>query len=226
MTLNAIELAYHRQHHPDHRQWQRHNFRRTLAELERDPFYRPVLKELVRRWRDHLAKLEQDPLYPPDLKELIPRRRDHIPNAVQYCRKFILDQERQRLGIQFEDAQGLDDVRKWGCESNVMEWPLKDVAAALGIDRKGRKRGPYQTKPRPLTARQVEAAERVADNQGSIKTAAAALGIPRDRLKSRYSKAMKKLGKTSLKKPKTTRLPKDRRGSVTVSKDRRREEEK
>jgi hypothetical protein len=56
----------------------------------------------------------------------------------------------------------------------------------------------------------------VGENKGNITAAAAAAGKSRQAMKKHCDRALAKLGKTALPKPKTTRLPRDRRGQETI----------
>lgn len=83
-----------------------------------------------------------------------------------------------------------------------------------------RKPGPRQT---PLTTMQLEAFELVAQHKGNRTAAANAAGKTRQVLDRQYKKALEKLAKGGITKPKMQSLSEDSRGQVAIPRtDRRR----
>lgn len=74
---------------------------------------------------------------------------------------------------------------------------------------------------RPLTPRQTEVMQVVAENNGNIAAAARALARDPKTVRETYNAGLKKLGRRVLPKAKTIPMRHDRRGQVDVSEDRR-----
>jgi predicted DNA-binding protein (UPF0251 family) len=82
-----------------------------------------------------------------------------------------------------------------------------------------RRRRPGLRNVRPLTPRQLEATQAVADCEGNLSKAAKRLGIARNTLLEIYNAANEKLGIAALKKHRTHSTPKDRRGQDNLPTD-------
>jgi hypothetical protein len=100
--------------------------------------------------------------------------------------------------------------------------PQAEQAAERQTDRtprpRKRRRKPSLVKPTPLTGKQAEAMQIVAEHQGDFTAAAKALGKSRQGVKKLYDKACAKLGKKAVEKAaKTQRLPSDHRGQGTLA---------
>jgi hypothetical protein len=77
-----------------------------------------------------------------------------------------------------------------------------------------------QSRPRDLTAKQLEAAQVVAECNGNFAEAARRMGVKSPKtVRQHYETAMKKLGRKALGKPKMTSLPVDRRGQTNLADD-------
>ena len=110
-------------------------------------------------------------------------------------------------------ASELLKVRDWIEDRRAAEPPAKP---------KRRKRA--SSKPRQLTAKQLEAAQIVGECKGNFAEAARRLGKDRKTVKQSYDAAMKKLGKEAVATHQTRWYPRDRRGQayLTAEDDRRR----
>jgi hypothetical protein len=98
------------------------------------------------------------------------------------------------------------------------------IGVALRVTRNQSRRGrKYNTKPRPLTDKELEAVGAVAANAGSYTKAAKALGIKATQVRARHQKGMRKLDRTGGKMPRTFSMPIDHRGQENVSSDIRRQ---
>jgi hypothetical protein len=87
-------------------------------------------------------------------------------------------------------------------------------AAAPRPQRRRRRQSPK--KIAPLTSQQVEAMQLVAEHKGDISAAARFAGKSRQAMKKLYDKAAAKVGMKAAPKPKTQKLPEDRRGQANV----------
>ncbi len=96
------------------------------------------------------------------------------------------------------------------------EVPTAAVPSSQAAPAKKRRRRQAARRVIPLTGKEAEAVHLVGEHKGNISAAADAVGISRQAMKKRYDKAMKKLGKAALPKPKTESLPSDRRGQANV----------
>ena len=99
-------------------------------------------------------------------------------------------------------------------DSPTAERPAPTRTLTVGRPRKPRRA--RRPAIRPLTSKQAEAVQLVGEHKGNVSEAAKVAGISRQAMKKRYEEAMKKLGKAALPKPKTQRLPRDRRGQEIV----------
>jgi predicted DNA-binding protein (UPF0251 family) len=84
--------------------------------------------------------------------------------------------------------------------------------------RRKRRRRKSGAAPRPLTAKQTEAAQIVGECKGNLAEAARRLGIDRKTLQERYEGALSKLGRQAVK-HRVQSLPLDRRGQERLSCD-------
>ncbi len=105
------------------------------------------------------------------------------------------------------------------CEELLAQWAESGKKQTRSDASKKRKRKSLQTKP--LTEKQAEAVHIVAECKGDISAAATRLGRDRATVKQHYDAAMRKMGKTVVKRA-TRPLSKDRRGQEAVTEDRRR----
>jgi len=111
------------------------------------------------------------------------------------------------------------------------QWPpptailqgLREFSKAFGGKATAKKRNRARNKPkkfRPLTARQTETAQIVAQCNGNIAEAARRLGKDRKTVVESYKAAMAKIGMEAVRsRDKTCLLPRDKRGNVTISSD-------
>jgi hypothetical protein len=77
-----------------------------------------------------------------------------------------------------------------------------------------RRQAPATTNP--LTAKEVEAMQLVGEHEGNITAAAKAAGRTRQAMSKSFRKALGKMGKKVMPRPKTQALPTDRRGQIDV----------
>ena len=154
---------------------------------------------------------------------------------IVYQRAFDLVQRRgsvspitlHRLGPDAQDRQKHIDRARWILSSALSMGTiapdyregLADCAHYFNAGR--RRRPPLTPKARPLTARQAEVVQIVGECRGDLAEAARRLGIDRKTVKESYDAGNRKLGIRAMPKPKTVALPVDRRGGITVAKDRR-----
>jgi predicted DNA-binding protein (UPF0251 family) len=89
------------------------------------------------------------------------------------------------------------------------------AAAAPQVQQKRRRRLPPRAIT-PLTPEQTEAMQLVGEHKGDLSAAARAAGKSRQAMAKLYQKALRKLGVKASAKPKTQRLPHDRRGQAMV----------
>lgn len=88
----------------------------------------------------------------------------------------------------------------------------------LAGDKPKRRRRATDAPVKPLTAKQAEAAQIVAECEGSISRAAKRLGKSPKTIRQHYQAGMKKLGKNAVKHA-TRRLSHDRRGQANIAED-------
>jgi predicted DNA-binding protein (UPF0251 family) len=81
-----------------------------------------------------------------------------------------------------------------------------------------RRRRKTDAAPRPITAKQLEAAQIVAECKGNFSEAARRLGVSAKTVREHYHAGLQKLGRKAVKHG-TQRLPSDRRGQDSVSSD-------
>jgi hypothetical protein len=116
-------------------------------------------------------------------------------------------------------------------ESDQAAWKLAGGPAAestgqAGKTTRGKKRGTKPRKPRPITPRQLEVIQTVADCCGNLAVAGRRLGLDRATIEEAYKAGMEKAGKVVYhSKDKTRLLVRDQRGQENVSEgdDRRRQ---
>jgi len=173
----------------------------------------------------------------------------HLAMALDPCRRVAVNPDGSRTGGRIappDPVTGLKSNalnrlavllvnvlnRMKRCEGDAGEnADLLAIADALNGGKalaRRHRRPPLTPKDRPLSTRQAEVVQIVGECKGDLAEAARRLGIDRASLKESYDAGMEKLAKAGIPtwayilKPKTVALPVDRRGGVTVAKDRRR----
>jgi predicted DNA-binding protein (UPF0251 family) len=81
-----------------------------------------------------------------------------------------------------------------------------------------KRRRKTERKITPISPKQAEAVQLVAEHKGNIAAAARAAGKSRAAMQNLYDKAMKKLGKKAIEHA-TQALPTDKRGQVSIPED-------
>jgi hypothetical protein len=94
----------------------------------------------------------------------------------------------------------------------------QQLGEGAGRQPKRKRRRATTRRPTPLTAKQTEAMQLVAEHKGNIAAAARAAGKSRAAMSNLYKKATAKLGKKAIKHF-TQRLPTDVRGQETIAAD-------
>lgn len=139
-----------------------------------------------------------------------------LPNLSQiHQSELIRIKERLRLP---NDALDGDHLARMGKAVEEAKERLQLGAA----DKKKRSNRRGATEPKPLTAKQLEAAQLVGEYKGNIAAAAKAVGRDRKTIEQHYKVGLEKLGRKAVKHT-TQRVSRDRRGQEDASKDRRKE---
>ena len=123
---------------------------------------------------------------------------------------------RQAIGSFLKSAP----AEHWGGGRTWLDVALEAMESAAGGKRgKPQKKRRRQREPSELTDKQLEAAQIVGQHKGNIAAAARALGKDYKTVQQHYERAMEKMGKNVLPKPKTRSLSRDKRGQEMITKD-------